>query len=51
MADPTVTVLHARAALDVDTGDVIDDAYVCVEGDRITAVGTDSQPRHATPTR
>ena len=42
MADTRVTVLHARAALDIDTGDLIDDAYVCVEGDRITSVDTDS---------
>ena len=42
MADPTVTVLHARGALDIDSGDVIDGAYVCVEGSRITSVGTDS---------
>ncbi len=41
MADPNVTVLHARGVLDVDTGDVIDGGYVCVEGDRITSVGTD----------
>ncbi len=42
MADPTVTVLHARGALDIDAGEVIDGAYVCVEGDRITSVGTDA---------
>jgi len=42
MADTRVTVIHARAALDIDSGDLIDDAYVCVEGDRITAVGSDS---------
>ena len=41
MADPTVTVLHAGGVLDVDTGDVIDNAYVLVEGNRITSVGTD----------
>ena len=28
MAETRVTVIHARAALDVDTGDLIDDAYV-----------------------
>ena len=42
MPDPTVIVLHARGVLDIDTGDVIDGGYVCVEGDRITSVGTDS---------
>ena len=42
MPDPTVTVLHARGVLDIDTGDVIDGGYVCVEGDRITSVGTDA---------
>jgi len=36
-----MTVVHARGALDIDTGDVVDDAYVCVEGDRIASVGTD----------
>jgi imidazolonepropionase-like amidohydrolase len=41
MADPTVTVLHAKGALDVDTGDVVEDAYVVVEGDQITSVDTD----------
>jgi imidazolonepropionase-like amidohydrolase len=41
MADPVVTVLHARGALDVDSGEIVDDAYVCVEGDRILSVGTD----------
>ena len=41
MADPNVTVLHARGVLDIDTGDVIEGAYVCVEGSQITSVGTD----------
>ena len=41
MTDPTVTVLHPRGVLDVDTGEVIDGAYVCVEGNRITSVDTD----------
>ena len=45
MADDRVTVIHARAALDVDSGDLIDDAYVCVEGDRVIDVGTDSSTR------
>ena len=39
MPEPTVTVLHARGVLDVDTGDVIDNGYVRVEGNRITAGG------------
>jgi imidazolonepropionase-like amidohydrolase len=34
-------VVHARGALDVDRGDVIDGAYVSVEGDRIVDIGTD----------
>jgi len=42
MADLNVTVLHPRGVLDVDTGDVLDGAYVCVEGDRITSVDTDA---------
>ena len=41
MPDPTVTVLAPRAVLDVDTGDVIERAFVCVEGNRITSVDTD----------
>ena len=51
MADNRVTVLHARAALDVDTGDVIDGAYVCVEGDRITVGRHRSRASPPTPTR
>src|SRR6478672_1941009 len=43
MPDPTMTVLHARGVLDVDAGEVIDGAYVCVEGERITSVGTDGR--------
>lgn len=42
MTDPRVIVLHARGALDVDAGEVIDGAYVSIEGERITSVGTDS---------
>ncbi|MDE0701725.1 MAG: amidohydrolase family protein [Acidimicrobiaceae bacterium] len=42
MPEPTVTVLHARGVLDIDSGDVIDSGYVRVEGNRITEVGTDS---------
>jgi imidazolonepropionase-like amidohydrolase len=41
MPDQTLIVLHAKGVLDVDTGDVVDDAYVTVEGNRITAVSTD----------
>jgi len=41
VADPTVTVLHARGALDVDAGEVVEDAYVAVSDGRITAVGSD----------
>ena len=42
MPEPTVTVLHARGVLDIDSGEVIDSGYVRVEGNRITEVGTDS---------
>ena len=38
---PTVIGLHARGVLDIDTGDVIDGGYVCVEDGRVTAVGTE----------
>jgi imidazolonepropionase-like amidohydrolase len=41
MPEPNVTVLHARGVLDVDTGEVVEGAYVCIEGDRITSVDTD----------
>jgi imidazolonepropionase-like amidohydrolase len=41
MAEPRVTVLHAHGVLDVEAGEVIDDGWVCIEGDRITSVGTD----------
>jgi imidazolonepropionase-like amidohydrolase len=41
MSDSTVTVLHAKGVLDVDVGEVIDDAYVCVEGNRVASVSTD----------
>jgi imidazolonepropionase-like amidohydrolase len=41
MSDPTVTVLHARGVLDVDAGEVVEDAFVVVEGNRITAVSTE----------
>jgi imidazolonepropionase-like amidohydrolase len=47
MADTTVTVtvLHARGVLDVDTGDVIESGYVRIEGKTITEVSAD--PRTA----
>src|SRR5262245_22416505 len=41
MPTAAVTVLHARGVLDVDSGDIIDNAYVCVEGGRITDIGID----------
>jgi imidazolonepropionase-like amidohydrolase len=41
VSKPTVIVLHARGVLDVDTGDVVDDAYLAVDGDRIASVSTD----------
>src|SRR3954463_822868 len=44
-SDPTVTVLSPRAVVDVDTGDLLDGAYVCVEGNRITSVDSDSNVR------
>lgn len=42
MPDTTVTVLHAKGVLDIDTGDVIDSGYVRVEGNRITDVTPDA---------
>ena len=42
MPDTTVTVLHAAGVLDVDTGNVIESGFVRVEGNRITAVGSES---------
>jgi imidazolonepropionase-like amidohydrolase len=38
-----VVALHARAALDVASGELIDGAYVRVEGDRIAEVGADAR--------
>ena len=42
MPEPTVTVLHARGVLDIDSGEVVDSGYVRIEGNRIAEVGTDS---------
>jgi imidazolonepropionase-like amidohydrolase len=41
MADPAVTVLHARGALDIDAGTVMKNAYVSMQGGRITDVSPD----------
>jgi imidazolonepropionase-like amidohydrolase len=41
MPEANVTVLHAGGVLDVDAGEVLDGAYVCVEGDRITSIDPD----------
>ena len=41
MPEPTVTVLAPRGVLDVDGGELLDGAYVRVEGNRITSVDTD----------
>ena len=38
-----VVALHARAVLDVDSGDLIDSGYVRIEGNRIAEVGTDAR--------
>ncbi len=43
MPEPTVTVLHARGVLDIDSGEVVDSGYVRIEGNRIAEVGTDSR--------
>ncbi len=43
MAQPSLIVLHARGVLDVDSGDIIESAWVRVEGNRIAAVTTDSR--------
>jgi imidazolonepropionase-like amidohydrolase len=37
----SVIVLHAGGVLDVDSGDVIDNAYVTIAGNRITTVSTE----------
>jgi len=42
MPDPTVTVLRPKGVLDIDAGEVVERALVCIEGDRITTVTTDS---------
>ncbi len=41
MPDPRVVVLRPRGVLDIDAGEVIEGVQVCVEGDRITAVGNE----------
>jgi imidazolonepropionase-like amidohydrolase len=41
MSNPTVIVLHAKGVLDVDRGDVVGDAYVTIEGNRIASVSTE----------
>jgi imidazolonepropionase-like amidohydrolase len=35
------TVLRPRGVLDIESGEILDGAYVCVEGDRITSVESD----------
>ena len=35
-------VLHPRGVVDVDTGDVLEGAYVAVDGDRIASIDSDS---------
>ena len=50
MSTPTVIALHAKGVLDVDTGEVIENASVCIEGDRISSVSADAV-RRPTPTR
>jgi len=42
MPDPTVTVLHARGVLNIDTGEIIQGGYVRIEGNVITAVSGDA---------
>jgi imidazolonepropionase-like amidohydrolase len=42
MPDPTVTVLHARGVLNIDTGEIIQGGYVRIEGNVITAVSADA---------
>jgi len=42
MADQNVTVLHATGVLDIDTGELLDSAYVRVEGNRIAEIGSDA---------
>ena len=45
MPSPTVIVLHAKGVLDVDTGDVVEDAFVTIDDGRIASV---SSERNAT---
>ena len=42
MPQPNVTVLHAKGVLDIDTGEVLEGAYVRVEGNRITSVDSNA---------
>jgi imidazolonepropionase-like amidohydrolase len=42
MSNPTMIVLHAKGVLDIDNGDVVENAYVSIEGNRIASVSTDS---------
>ncbi len=42
MPDTTVTVLHARGVLNIDTGEIIQGGYVRIEGNVITAVSADA---------
>ena len=41
MTEPTITVLHARGVLDIDTGQVLESGYVRVVGKKITDVTAD----------
>ncbi len=50
MADHRVTVLHATGVLDIDAGEILDSAYVRVEGDRIAIERFDPSAVHAEPT-
>lgn len=41
MSEPTVTALHAKGVLDVESGEVLPDAYVGIEGNRIVSVSSE----------
>ena len=42
MSEPTTIVLRPRGVLDIDRGEVLEGALVCIEGERITAITDDA---------
>jgi len=41
LPEPTLSILHARSVLDVDSGELVEPGWVRVEDDRITAASAD----------